>query len=302
MRDPISFGSPRFSGHWSRCNRRTSRHHQTSKRKPGAPKGPRAFCFTASPRRPPSGEIEAWTWRTPLRRHPLLNNSLRSSRCRGRAAPWVVLRHLVVDHAARPRLSYAGLAEWLRQWPSKPHTLGSIPTARSMRQRTRSSWRRHELPPEPLPDGVLTHGLQLCTAYSLCNGNARNDFVRSRSLNPILGPKDWWVVVWSCKPEEPGRRRRGPPFDWRDGRAANCAALERQSRKRHVGSNPTLSSRLKLSKTYGVWASGRSHLVLSQAAAMRTSVRIQTTPARPACLNSFPAARAAVFLDVWQSG
>lgn len=138
MRDPISFGSPRFSGHWSRCNRRTSRHHQTSKSKARGTERTPGFLLFSVASTPARRRNRGLDWRTPLCRHRSLTIRFVVQDAAGERLHDGVYQHPFVDHAARPRLSYAGLAEWLRQRSSKPHTLGSIPTVRSMRQRTQS--------------------------------------------------------------------------------------------------------------------------------------------------------------------
>lgn len=133
---------------------------------------------------------------------PLLNNSLRSSRCRGREGS----RRCAYVH--RPWAPAACRGIHLRAWPSGSGT--------SLPRRLRGFDSRSPLHPSGHLDsgqvlemhhgnpvtGALMHGELLRIVYVTCNGIARAlacftrfsfKFVEYRS-----GPKDWCVVAPAC--------------------------------------------------------------------------------------------------------
>ncbi len=128
IRDPIRFGSPRDSGHWSRCNRRTSRDttkrlHRTrgTARTPG-------FLLSAPPWRTPETVNQGLDYADSATSTPLSNNSPCSSKMpRLSGSRKGVLWRPVPGLSCSPRHPYAGLAEWLRLLPSKQCTRVRFP-------------------------------------------------------------------------------------------------------------------------------------------------------------------------------
>lgn len=193
IRAPIRFGSPRDSGHWSRCNRRTSRrHHQTSTRTRGIRKDPGVFHFSVALAPIGNDESRAWTRRTPLSRHRSLTIRLV---VQDAAAEWLqegcASTLLWAQLLAAASICGSG-SSGTRPRPSKPMYPGSIPGTRSIHQGIRLLARCSSARSEPRVPGVLMHGELLPIAYSLCNGVARPKacllHLCSMSLNVIFGP------------------------------------------------------------------------------------------------------------------